>query len=212
MFPSVYAIITGNLAGGTALEWAERLAGAGVEIIQYRTKSVPSRDLYTACRELAHLSRNHSFRFVVNDRPDIAALVGAGGVHVGQQDLDAEQARRICPPPCWVGVSTHTLQQVREADRTSVDYIAIGPIFPTKTKVEPDPVVGVDFVRHARGLTRKPLVAIGGITVERAEDVYLAGADSVAVASDLLASNDPVRRVGEYLAIARHAIGKGQRG
>lgn len=156
-------------------------------------------------RDLSALACSHPFRLIINDRADIAALVGVGGVHVGQQDLSVEDARRICGPDCWVGVSTHTLEQVREAAATSADYIAVGPIFPTSTKVNPDPVVGVDFVRRARELTRKPLVAIGGITAERAEEVYRAGADSLAVANDLLAAEAPARRAAEYLEAARRA-------
>jgi thiamine-phosphate pyrophosphorylase len=144
-------------------------------------------------------------RFIVNDRPDIAAIVGAAGVHVGQEDLPVEDARRICGPPLWVGVSTHNLEQLREADRTSADYIAVGPIFPTGTKENPDPVVGIDFLRAARRLTRKPLVAIGGITIESAPDVFRAGADSVAIIRDLLAAPDPGKRAREYLAVAERA-------
>jgi thiamine-phosphate pyrophosphorylase len=113
-----------------------------------------------------------------------------------------EQARRICKHPLWVGVSTHNLEQLREATRTSADYIAVGPIFPTATKENPDPVVGIDFLRAARQLTQKPLVAIGGITVDSAADVFRAGADSVAVIRDLVSAGDPAGRAREYLAVA----------
>src|SRR5712692_7794847 len=167
-FPPLYAILTGNLDGSSALAWADRLAGAGVEIIQYRAKSLTSRKLFLSCREIASLSRSKPFRLIINDRADIAAMVGAGGVHVGRQDLGVEDARQVCGAGCWVGVSTHTLEQVREAAGTSTDYIAVGPIFPTSTKEDHEPVVGVDFARRARELTSKPLVAIGGITAERA--------------------------------------------
>jgi thiamine-phosphate pyrophosphorylase len=205
VFPSLYAIIPGDFGGRTALGWAECLAEAGVEIIQYRGKFSPSREMLDTARELARLSSSKSFRLIVNDRADVAALSGAGGVHVGQEDIGVEIARRVCGAGCWVGVSTHSLEQVRAAAGTSADYIAVGPIFPTNTKENPDPVVGVEFVRRARGLTRKPLVAIGGITAERAEEVYRAGADSLAVAGDLLGSADPARRVEEYGAAARRA-------
>lgn len=202
-------ILPGNYGGSSALEWAERLSRAGVEIIQYREKHSSSEDQYNSCCELVQLSRRRLFRLIVNDRADIAALAGAGGVHVGQQDIGVADARRVCGAECWVGVSTHTLEQVREAAETSADYIAVGPIFPTSTKEHPDPVVGVDFVRRARELTSKPLVAIGGITVERAEEVYRAGADSLAVASDLLTAEDPQHRVAEYLEVARQVRGGG---
>src|SRR5208282_5574630 len=132
-------------------------------------------------------------------------ISGAAGVHVGQEDLPVEEARKICGPSRWVGVSTHNLEQLREADRTSADYIAVGPIFPTGTKENPDPVVGIDFLRAARRLTRKPLVAIGGITIESAPEMFRAGADSVAIIRDLLAAPDPGTRPREYLAVAERA-------
>lgn len=201
-FPPLYAILTGNFGGSSALAWADRLAGAGVEIIQYRGKHSSAREVFEISRELTQLSRAKPFRLIVNDRADIAAMVGAGGVHVGQQDLSVEDTRRVCGQGCWVGVSTHTLEQVREAAATPADYIAVGPIFATSTKKDHEPVVGVDFVRRARELTRKPLVAIGGITAEHAEEIYRAGADSLAVSRDLLAAENTARRVAEYLEIA----------
>ena len=206
VFPSLYAIITGDFGGSSATGWADRLSAAGVAIIQYRAKALSARELFETARELARLSSSKSFRLIVNDRADVAALSGAGGVHVGQDDIPVEVARRVCGADCWVGVSTHSLEQVRAADSTSADYIAVGPIFSTSTKDNPDPVVGVDFVRRARELTRKPLVAIGGITAERAQEVYRAGADSVAVASDLLRTTDVAGRVEEYSLAARRAI------
>jgi len=132
-------------------------------------------------------------------------------VHVGQEDLPVDEARKICGTPLWVGVSTHTLEQLRAAEATSADYIAVGPIFPTGTKANPDPVVGLEFLRAARQLTRKPLVAIGGITVESAGEVYAAGADSVAVIGDLMSARDPAARAREYLAIAER-VRNAQRG
>ena len=139
---------------------------------------------------------------VVNDRADVASMVGAGGVHVGQEDLPAEDARRICGPSRWVGVSTHNLEQFRAAAETSADYIAVGPVFETTTKERPEPAVGLAFLRAVRPLTRKPVVAIGGITLERAAEVYQSGADSIAVAKDLLGWADPARRAAEFLELA----------
>lgn len=183
----------------------QTLIAAGVELIQLRDKRSPARAVLQEAREMAALGTSSRARFMVNDRADIAAMAGAGGVHVGQDDLPVEAARAICGAGLWVGVSTHNLQQLRAADRTSADYIAVGPIFPTGTKENPDPVVGIEFVRAARGLTRKPLVAIGGITVESAADVFRAGADSVAVIRDLLGAPDPGCRAHEYLTIAQRA-------
>jgi thiamine-phosphate pyrophosphorylase len=231
-FPPLYAILSADLfpspESGHAEEFAETLANAGVGIIQYRNKHATSRDLFEVSSRICHALTGISIRFIVNDRPDIARLAGADGVHVGQEDLPVEEARAVCqesiphragaaekfavgvssefevdvPNKFWVGVSTHTLEQVREAAATSADYIAIGPIFATTTKQRPDAIVGTNFIRQARQLTTKPLVAIGGITIATAEEVFRAGADSIAVARDLIYASHPAARAAEYLAIA----------
>lgn len=202
MFPPLYAIVDPSLIARPVRETTQTLIDAGVELIQLRDKRSSARTVLQEAREMAALAASSGVRFVVNDRADIAAMAGAGGVHVGQDDLPVEAARAICGDSLWVGVSTHNVEQLRAADRTSADYIAVGPIFPTGTRENPDPVVGIEFVRAARKLTRKPLVAIGGITVESAADVFRAGADSVAVISDLLAARDPGGRAREYIDIA----------
>jgi thiamine-phosphate pyrophosphorylase len=201
-FPPLYVIMDATLSGPSVAELAESLASAGAELIQYRDKLGSSRQLYEASRALALRLEKFPVRFIVNDRPDIAAIVGAGGVHVGQDDLPVTAARAIVGADCWVGCSTHTLDQVREADATPADYMAFGPIFPTTTKAAPDPTVGVEGLRRARALTRKPLVAIGGIRLEQAERVWRAGADSVALAHDVIAARDPAERVREYRKLA----------
>jgi thiamine-phosphate pyrophosphorylase len=178
-----------------------------VELIQYRDKQASSRILYRTSVEIVSRLRPLAVRFIVNDRPDVAVLAEAAGVHVGQDDLPVERARAIVGVDRWVGVSTHTLEQVREADRTSANYIAFGPIFQTTTKVPADPTVGTDGLRQARKLTGKPLVAIGGITVDCAEDVWHAGADVVAVSGDIAASSDPVARACAYLERAARLFG-----
>ena len=205
VFPRLYAIIDSGLLTASELALAELLAGSGVELIQFRSKKSSSRDFFEVSRKLASKLGPRGVRFIVNDRPDIALLSGAGGVHVGQTDLRVEEARGICGKDLWVGVSTHTTAQVAEAERTSADYIAFGPIFPTTTKENPDAVVGTALLRQARRLTRKALVAIGGITRERAAEVYAAGADSLAVSRDLICAPDPAERVREYLEVAASA-------
>ncbi len=201
MFPALYAILDPSLTP-EPVAFARQLAEAGVQLIQLRDKRGSSRKIHEQARELMSL-QSGGVRIIVNDRPDIAAIAGAAGVHVGQDDLPVEDARKICRPPLWVGVSTHNLNQLREADATSADYIAVGPIFPTSTKENPDPVVGLELLRTARQWTRKPLVAIGGVTVESAGEVFAAGADSVAVIKDLAEAGNGLReRVREYLAIA----------
>jgi len=202
VFPRLYAILDPTLLTISELDLAEALAGSGVELIQYRAKTASSRQFFEISRKLSSVLGRRGVRIIVNDRPDIALLAGAGGVHVGQDDLSVEDARAICGPDRWVGVSTHTLEQLSAADRTSADYIAFGPIFPTATKKNPDPVVGTELLRKARQMTKKPLVAIGGITLERAAEVYRAGADSLAVIRDLTCVPNPGVRAREYLEVA----------
>ena len=208
LFPSIYPIIDSTVPEARINHFAELLAGAGVRLIQLRLKSAPAAAVCAQTRALLACLEPYGARLIVNDRPDIAAITGAGGVHVGQDDLPVEAARQICGPSRWVGVSTHNLAQLREAELTSADYIAVGPVFPTASKGNPDPVVGVEFVRAARHLTRKPLVAIGGITAETAEQVYRAGADSLAVIGDLTKAADPVARVRAYAAAFDRAHSK----
>jgi len=202
VIPRLYVIMDAALLKSSAVELADALASTGVGLIQYRDKQISPRKLLSICRELVSLLRKYDGRLVVNDRPDVAVLSGAGGVHVGQEDLPVEDARAVCGRNCWVGVSTHALKQVRQAETTSADYIAVGPVFATTTKKSPQPVVGVEFVRQARELTRKPLVAIGGITLGNAAAVWQAGADVVAVARDVLQATDPAARAREFLELA----------
>src|SRR5579863_8132298 len=209
VFPRLYAIIDPTLLTSSELALAEALAGSGVELIQYRNKTVSSRQFFETSRQLTSVLGPRLVRLIVNDRADIALLAGAGGVHVGQEDLGVEDARAICGPNRWVGVSTHSLEQVAAADRTSADYIAFGPIFPTATKKNSDPVVGTELLRMARQMTKKPLVAIGGITLERAAEVYRAGADSLAVIRDLICAPDPGARAREYLGVAASTTAHG---
>ena len=200
--PRFYAILDAAQIGGRPpAAICEILLAAGVRLIQYRDKRASSRELYETCCQLAEEVRRAGGIFVVNDRADVARAVGADGVHLGQEDLPVELARRVLEPDQWAGYSTHSLAQVREADRSSADYIAFGPIFPTPSKEKPDPVVGLDGLRQARQATRKPLVAIGGITLENVRDVVAAGADSVAVVAALLKVHDIGERAREFLRV-----------
>jgi thiamine-phosphate pyrophosphorylase len=203
-FPPLYAILDPEFSATPLIDLASQLASAGVKLIQLRDKRSPSSRILTAARELNAMLAPKQVRFILNDRPDIAAILGCG-VHVGQEDLPPDDARKIVGPSRWVGVSTHNLDQLRHADCTSADYIAVGPIFPTSTKENPDPVVGLDFIRAARAITRKPLVAIGGIKLEKSGDVFRAGADSVAIIRDLGAAKNPAERAKEFLAIAKES-------
>lgn len=208
MFPALYAIVDASPAEPieSLISFAENLVRGGAQLVQLRAKSVSSGPLYEISRVIVG-RLGDAARLIINDRPDIAVMAGAAGVHLGQEDIPVQAARAICKSPLWVGVSTHDLDQLRAADATSADYIAVGPIFPTATKQNPDPVVGLGFLRDARNLTRKPLVAIGGITVKSAGEVFRAGADAVAVISDLSGAPDPAQRAREYLEIARATLG-----
>ena len=200
--PRLYAIVDPARAGArpTALVTTELLR-AGVRLIQLRDKHASSRQLYATCLELKELLRDSGCRLIVNDRADVARATDADGVHLGQDDLPVEMARRVLTSDKWIGCSTHSLCQVIEADRSSADYIAFGPIFPTASKENPDPVVGLEGLREARRVTRKPLVAIGGITLQNAPELLAAGADSVAVIGDLLNAPDIRTQAQEFLSI-----------
>jgi thiamine-phosphate pyrophosphorylase len=184
--PHLYPILDGVLfAGDLLFKAADELLACGVTLLQYRNKSDNVREMLEQARELRRRVGGR-IRLIMNDRADLCLAADFDGVHVGQDDLSPEAVRRIIGQDRWLGVSTHNPEQLLIADRTPADYIAIGPVFSTSSKLNPDPVVGVVGVRQARALTRKPLVAIGGITRTNAQSVIDAGADSVAVISDLL--------------------------
>jgi thiamine-phosphate pyrophosphorylase len=177
---------------------AEQLAAAGCTLLQYRNKSGNARQMLDEARQLrARLGAN--VKLIMNDRADLCLAAQYDGLHVGQDDLSPESARHIIGPDRWLGVSTHNPEQLADADKTSADYLAIGPVFATSSKANPDPVVGLEGVRRARELTRKPLVAIGGITRANARSVIDAGADAVAVISDLL--REPRKSAEEFLRV-----------
>ena len=201
VMPRLYVILDAALVHRPVLELAQQLIDVGVRILQYRDKSGSAASVLRASRELARTASEAGASFLVNDRPDIAYLADATGVHVGQDDLGVEQARAIVGAQRWVGVSTHNRQQFESAASTSADYIAIGPIFATKSKSDPDPVVGVELIRELRWKTDKPIVAIGGIRLDHAEEVLRAGADSVAIISDILLAPDPKERAGQFVKI-----------
>jgi thiamine-phosphate pyrophosphorylase len=200
--PRLYAILDTacfpDVAGMFAA--AEELAAAGVTLLQYRNKSGNARQMLEEAREL-RMRLGANVKLIMNDRADLCLAADFHGLHLGQDDLSPEPARRIIGPDRWLGVSTHNPEQLAEADKTSADYLAIGPVFATTSKTNPDPVVGLEGIRRAKELTRKPLVAIGGVTRANARSVIEAGADAVAVISDLL--RDPGKSAEEFLRILR---------
>ncbi len=213
--------------------FAEELRAAGVGLVQWRCKDGSPQEVLAGAAVLKEVFAGSGCRLMMNDRVDLAVLAGFDGVHVGQGDLGVEEARRVLEQRReregreggakdgkegehrghgggtegaqrgWVGVSTHTEAQVREAEGTEVDYVAVGPVFATGTKADAEPMVGLAGVRRARELTGKPLVAIGGITLGNAGSVLAAGADAVAVISGLLVQGRTVE------AVAREFLGLG---
>jgi thiamine-phosphate pyrophosphorylase len=199
VLPRLYVILDAALLTSPEKEFAGKMADAGVRLMQYRYKGASSRELLRVSRELCETLVPRGVTLFVNDRGDVAALSGASGVHVGQEDISVESARAVVGPEKLVGISTHNLEQFRMAAASSADYIAVGPIFSTSTKQNPDPVVGTNFLKQVRPHTNKPIVAIGGITLERASEVLAAGADSLAVISDILLARDPAAHAKKYL-------------
>lgn len=205
--PRLYAIVDASFfsTSHAISAFAEELVAGGCRLLQYRNKGGDARVMLEQARELRRGCRTGvpdlHVRLIMNDRADLCLAAEFDGVHVGQDDLSAESVRGIIGAGRWLGVSTHNPEQMVEADRSSADYVAIGPVFSTSSKEKPDPVVGLEGVRRARGLTRKPLVAIGGITRENAAAVIAAGADSVAVISDLL--REPRKSAEEFFRILR---------
>ncbi|HYL38560.1 MAG TPA: thiamine phosphate synthase [Bryobacteraceae bacterium] len=207
ILPAFYPILdTGLLAGHglNAVAAAEAILEAGAGILQFRHKEFFSRDVFEDAQCVADLCRSCQALFVMNDRADFARLLGAA-LHLGQEDLEPADARLILGPSAIIGFSTHNEMQLRKGDAEPVDYLAIGPIFATRSKENPDPVVGLDALRQLRPITTKPLVAIGGITRSTARLALDAGAGSLAVVADLFPA--PLTRLAlraraeEWLAI-----------
>jgi thiamine-phosphate pyrophosphorylase len=194
MLSVLYPILDASVlpTGGVAREkrlrsLIEQLLSAGVTLLQYRNKTGTESEVLADALVLREAGASGRFVLVLNDYPELAVRASFDGVHVGQQDMAPEEARSIIGAKSILGVSTHNPQQLAAADLTSADYLAIGPVFATSSKQNPDPVVGLDGVRRARALTKKRLVAIGGITLDNCKAVTDAGADSVAVISSLFA-------------------------
>jgi thiamine-phosphate pyrophosphorylase len=179
---------------------AEQLTAGGATLLQYRNKQGRTREILDHARDLKRLVGSR-VKLIMNDRADLVLAAGFDGLHIGQDDLSPEAARRIIGLNLWLGLSTHNPEQIAEADKTDADYLAIGPVFATTSKANPDPVLGFDGVRRARELTRKTLVAIGGITRNNARSVIEAGADSVAVISDLI--RDPRKSTEAFFEVLR---------
>jgi thiamine-phosphate pyrophosphorylase len=207
--PRLYPILDADAlarAGVPLAMAAYALRDAGVRWLQYRDKRASDAEVVERMRELRAIFPAGEAMLLLNDRVHLCDAMGADGVHIGQEDMAAKQARKILGPERLLGVSTHSVKQLRTALKTgAADYLAIGPVFATSSKDNPDPVVGLEGVKAARALTRLPLVAIGGITSENGREVIEAGADSVAVISGLLPEDGKgmAERVRDFLAFLR---------
>ena len=219
--PRLYAIAdnaTLGARGASVEDFARQLRDAGVMLLQYRDKLGGPLEVLRAAAEISTVFSSTRATLILNDRADLALLAGWSGVHVGQGDLTPEDAKRIFSLDgklsplttsereghSLVGVSTHCDVQVAEANNGEADYLAVGPVFATSTKLNADPIVGLDGVRRARSLTTKPLVAIGGITRQNVRSVMAAGADSVAVIGGLLVAGESVEKVArDFLELLR---------
>jgi thiamine-phosphate pyrophosphorylase len=211
-FPPLYAILDEEMsarAGWSIPSLAQAYLSGGARLLQVRAKLAPGRALLAMCEEVLAEARRAGAILIVNDRADIAAAAGADGVHLGQDDLPASAVARAFPSLGLIGVSTHSPEQVDQAASGPAGYISVGPVFETRTKTTADRSVGVELVGYAVGRAglspdqrsaARPVVAIGGITLERAPEVFQAGATSVAVISDLLSTGDPEGRVRQYVA------------
>lgn len=184
-------------AGISLRAYAEELRAAGVTILQYRDKDADDEIALYRAEEIGGVFEGSGATLIVNDRIDVMLLAGWDGVHVGQEDMAAEDARVVAGDGRVIGVSTHTMEQVWEAEQGVADYVAIGPVFATRTKADAAEVVGLEGVRRARALTSKPLVAIGGITRANAAAVRDAGADAVAIISGLVVKGERVKKVAQ---------------
>lgn len=207
-WPALHAIVDVDVAqraGWRPPEYARALLDGGATFLQIRAKHLTSSEFLRLCDSVVTVAGAYHAAVIVNDRVDLAVLSGADGVHVGQEDLSVEDARKVVGADAIVGYSTHTTEQVAAGVTTSATYLAVGPVFGTLTKDTGYSAVGLDLVREARRVAGRPVVAIGGVTLENANEALDAGATMVAVISDLLVGGDPTARVRAYLARLRRS-------
>jgi len=200
--PSHFYAMIDPAGGHEPVSLAETVLAAGARIMQLRLKDAPGRDFLAAARAIAGLCRRRGAILIVNDRVDIAMLADAHGVHLGQQDLPLEAARRIAGPDKIIGISTHTVEQARAAENGGADYVGFGPMYSGGLK-NIAAGMGLDNLRAIRAAVRIPIVAIGGITEARVPETLAAGADAAAIITDVVNAPDIGAKVRSILALAR---------
>lgn len=192
--PQIYPITDTRLTKISHAEQVEKLIKGGAEFIQLREKYASPKEFYDDAENALNIARNNSVKIIINDRVDVALALKADGVHLGQDDLPPEKAREMLGDNAIIGFSTHNIKQAIEAAKLPIDYLAIGPVFATTTKENPDEIVGIEGVKKVReAIGNFPLVAIGGITAENFLKVLEIGADSVAVIKSILFPPDKIK-------------------
>jgi thiamine-phosphate pyrophosphorylase len=201
--PAIYPITDARMSGLSHAEQVRRMIEGGATFIQLRDKDVAPREFHKAAAEVIEIARPRGVRIIINDRVDIALVLKADGVHLGQEDMPPEAARSILGDRAIIGFSTHSLEQVRAALKLPIDYVAFGPIFPTRTKTNADGVVGLEGLRQVRHIAGNlPLVAIGGITGENVRSVIDAGANLAAVIGAIVSDPDGITSRMKRLLLA----------
>ena len=208
--PHIYPITDTGISGVSHAEQVEKLIAGGALVIQIREKHASSREFYDSAKRALEIAHNSGTRIIINDRVDIALALKADGVHLGQDDMPPEKAREILGDDAIIGFSTHTIEQVIAAIELPIDYIAIGPIFATQTKENPDRVVGLDGLREIRRIAANtPLVAIGGINADNLRSVFDAGANSAAIVGAIVSNSLTIsERMRQLMDISDHDFNK----
>jgi len=204
IFPKIYPITDVRISGVSHAEQVKRLIAGGASLIQLREKHASPQDFYEAADEVISFARPLGVKIIINDRIDIALALKADGVHLGQDDMPPNEARKMLGENAIIGFSTHTIEQAHAALKFQIDYVAFGPIFPTQTKVDPDNVVGLNELRNVRKtIGNVRLVAIGGINKKNVRSVIDTGADSTAMIGSIISEQDKIElTMSEMLQLA----------
>ena len=201
--PKIYPITDRRITKLSHAHQVEKLIEGGAEFIQLREKYASPKDFYEFAKQALTIARRQNVKIIINDRVDIALSLKADGVHLGQDDLPPEHARKILGEKSIIGFSTHTLEQAIAAVNLPIDYLAIGPVFATQTKETPENIVGIEGIKRVReAIADFPLIAIGGITSENFRDILQAGANSVSVISNLLSNAEKItEKIKKFLSL-----------
>ncbi len=208
----IYVILDSKLAKKPHFEIAREAILGGARVIQLREKHLPRQEVLAIARDLRALTRDYGVTFIINDDADMAAEVDADGLHIGQEDMSPSVARGIIGPHRILGLSTHTLEQAKKAMEQPVDYIGVGPVFPTRTKENPWPTVGVELIRSVRSQTSHIITAIGGIREEHIPELVEAGAHNIAMIGEIMTAPDIRSKVARLCELYEAAVAEARSG